>query len=327
MTGATGFLGGHLVRALLERGDSVRALGRNPEKCAELARLGAEVITADLRDRELISDACAGVDRVCHSGALSAPWGQRGDFVETNVTGTANVLAACQRHGARRLIHISSPSVTFDGRDQENLTEQAPFPARFTSIYSETKKQAEDLVNAAGIGAGGKIETVILRPKAIFGPGDTALLPRLLAAARRKRLPRIGPGTNRVDLTYVDNVVEGILAALESPGAIGKTYVLTNGESPMLWDVIRQVLQASGLSSDLRRISLPAAYCAAAILEAQSAITRREPLLTRYSVLILARTQTYDISAARRDLGYVPRVSIAEGIERTLAAGLEGKAV
>jgi nucleoside-diphosphate-sugar epimerase len=219
-------------------------------------------------------------------------------------------------HGVRRLAYISSPSVVFDGTDQVDLTELAPYPKRFTSIYSKTKKLGEDLVNAA---RGSGPETVILRPKAIFGPGDTALLPRLLLAARRNRLPQIGDGLNRVDLTYVDNVVDGTLAALDSPRVVGKTYTLTNGESPLLWEVIREVLRRSGLRADLRQIPVSVAYSAAAVMEAASAFTRREPLLTRYSVLILARTQTYDISAARRDLGYAPRISIAEGVERTVS--------
>jgi len=320
VTGATGFLGTHLARALLSQGDTVVAVGRNPDRCAELAGLGAQVVSADLRDANAISMACAGVDRVCHSGALSSPWGARKDFQETNVSGTANVIAGCMVHGVRRLVYISSPSVVFNGADQVDLTEQAPYPNRFTSVYSETKKLGEDLVNGAR-DSGSGLETVILRPKAIFGPGDSALLPRLLAAAKRNRLPQIGNGANRVDLTYVDNVVAGTLAALESAHAVGKTYTLTNGESPLLWEVIREVLHRSGLSTGLRQVPLSVAYSAAAMMEAVSMFTCREPLLTRYSVLILARTQTYDISAARRDLGYAPRISIAEGIERTLAAG------
>lgn len=318
VTGATGFLGMNLVRALLDRGESVRASGRDREKLAVLAEMGAETVAADLRDRPAIDAACAGVDRVCHSGALSAPWGARREFEAINVGGTANVIAGCLEHGVRRLVYISSPSVLFDGRDQENLTDAAPYPARFVSVYSETKKWGEDQVKAAN----GRMETVVLRPKAMFGPGDASLLPRLLSAARRHRLPQIGSGENRVDLTYVENVVDGTLGALDSGSAVGGTYTLTNGESPRLWDVIRSVLKSAGLSADLRRVPLSIAYGAATLMEAHSAVTRREPLLTRYSVLILARTQTYDISAARRDLGYAPRISIAEGLERTLAGGL-----
>lgn len=164
------------------------------------------------------------------------------------------------------------------------------------------------------------METVILRPKAIFGPGDTSLLPRLLVAAQSNRLPQIGNGANRVDLTYVDNVVNAILSALERSEVAGGVYTITNGESPCLWDVIRYVLRELGLNDRLRRVPYAAAYAAAACMEAKSALTGREPLLTRYTVAVLGRTQTYDISAARRDLHYTPQVSVANGIERTIAA-------
>jgi nucleoside-diphosphate-sugar epimerase len=272
------------------------------------------VMQADLRDREAMLAACAGREAVCHAGALSAPWGPRSNFEAINVGGTENIIAGCRASGVRRLLYVSSPSVVFNGRDQTGLTEDAPYPSRFVSVYSETKKRGEDLVHQAA----GDMETVILRPKAIFGPGDTSLLPRLLETAKRNRLPQIGNGENRVDLTYIENVVDAILLALASAKAVGKTYTITNGESPRLWEVIRSVLGALGCNTNLRKIPLPAAYAAASLMEAQSVFTRREPLLTRYSVLILARTQTYNIEAAQADLGYAPRVSLAEGIERTV---------
>ncbi|HLJ54300.1 MAG TPA: NAD-dependent epimerase/dehydratase family protein, partial [Chthonomonadaceae bacterium] len=223
VTGATGFLGGCLARALLARGDSVVALGRDAARCAALARAGAEVVRADLRDSAAVSAACMGIDRVCHAGALSAPWGRRAEFQETNVVGTANVIAGCAAHDVRRLVYVSSPSAVFDGRDHAGVTERAPYPKRFASAYSESKKLAEDLVNAERDAGAGRLETVIVRPKAVFGPGDTSLLPRLLAAARRGRLPQIGSGANRVDLTYVDNVADALISALDSPASAGNT--------------------------------------------------------------------------------------------------------
>jgi nucleoside-diphosphate-sugar epimerase len=168
------------------------------------------------------------------------------------------------------------------------------------------------------VNAATDLPAVILRPKAIFGPGDHALLPRLIAAARAGRLPQIGDGQNRVDLTYVENVVHAVLLALDSEVAIGKTYTITNDEHPLLWEVIRDVLTRLGLSTRLRRIPLSLAFIAATLMEWGAAFTRQEPWLTRYSVGLLARTQTYDISAAKRDLGYAPRVTVAEGLDRTL---------
>ncbi|MBV9790121.1 MAG: NAD-dependent epimerase/dehydratase family protein [Chloroflexi bacterium] len=317
VTGGTGFLGRHLARALLQHDHRVHLLGRNFTQSADLLSLGAQPVPVDLRDRAATIAACEGMDAVFHVGALSAPWGHRADFFAINVDGTANVIAGCQRHDVGQLIYVSSPSVVFDGRDHWNLAEAAPYPRRFASIYSLTKKLGEDLVNQA---AGTRLPAVILRPKAIFGPGDTSLLPRLIDAARRGRLPQIGDGRNLVDLTYVDNVVQALLLVLSAPAAVGRTYTITNGEHVPLWQVIRTVLQHQGLSTKLRRVPLNVALLAAAIMEARAAITGREPLLTRYSAAILARTQTYSISAAQRDLHYAPQISVAEGITRTLAA-------
>lgn len=313
VTGGTGFLGKHLATALLEGGHQVHILGRNFAQAEALIAQGAKPIVADLRDKPAVYAACAAMDVVYHVGALSAPWGKRTDFYDINVGGTEAVLAGCQAHGVRRLIYVSSPSVIFNGRDQYSVSEDVGYPHRFTSIYALTKKLGEDRVNAAS-----GLETVIFRPKAIFGPGDQALLPRLIAAARQKRLPQIGDGRNLVDLTYVENVVSALLLARETPTVVGKTYTITNDEHIPLWDVVRSILKRLHLSTHLRQLPLSVVLAAASFMEMRATLTGREPLLTRYSALILARTQTYDISAARRDLLYTPRISVAEGIERTL---------
>jgi 2-alkyl-3-oxoalkanoate reductase len=315
VTGGSGFLGQHLARALLDQGHQVRLMGRDMAPARGLIAAGAQPIVADLRDQPAVIAACAGADVVYHVGALSAPWGRRDDFYAINVGGTAAVLAGCRSHAVRRMIYVSSPSVVFDGRDHRNLTEAAPYPRRFASVYSRTKKLGEDLVNA-----GSWCESVIVRPKAIFGPGDRSLLPRMIAAARQGRLPQIGDGRNLVDLTYVENVADALVLALDAKAAAGKTYMITNDEHVRLWDVIRTVLRRLSIPSNLRRVPLALALAAASLMECRAALTGREPLLTRYSAAILGRTQTYDISAARRDLGYRPRISVADGIERTLAA-------
>jgi nucleoside-diphosphate-sugar epimerase len=317
VTGGTGFLGQHLAEALLARGHKTYMLGRNFEQAGvrELIARGAISIIADLRDRFAVEAACEGKDVICHAGALSAPWGKRNDFYEINVGGTEGVIAGCREYGVRRLIYISSPSVVFDGNDQSFVSEDVPYPRRFASIYSLTKKLGEDRVNEAGARG---LQTVILRPKAIFGPGDQALLPRLIAAAKQRRLPQIGNGQNLVDLTYVENVVHAILLALDSTAVVGKTYTVTNDEHVRLWDVIRYVLGQLNLSTHLRQIPLSLALSAASLMEIRAALVGREPLLTRYSAAILARNQTYDISSVKRDLHYAPCVSIDKGIANTL---------
>jgi len=314
VTGGTGFVGRRLARALMARDHHVRLGGRDFSGIADLLAAGATRCAFNLADREAVQAACAGADAVMHVGALSAAWGPRSDFVAANITGTEAVIEACRAARVKRLVHVSSPSVVFAGRDLLDITEAAPYPARFSSDYAWSKKIAEERVAASGL------PYVIIRPKAIFGPGDRALLPRLLAVARRGRLPQIGDGRNRVDLTYVDNVVHSLLCALESDAALGRTYHITNDEHPVLWDVIRALLADLHLPAPRMTLPLSVALAAASGMQAAARLTGREPLLTRYAVEILARTQTYDISAARRDLGYAPVVSLADGIARTLAA-------
>ena len=314
VTGASGFLGSHVVRALVARGLSVTAHGRS----ASRLDFGPDVrvCQGDLANLPLLTEAATGCDAVVHCAALSAPWGDPREFVATNVAGTANLLTAARSAGVRRLVHISSPAVIFDGRDQHHLRDDAPYPPSFSSHYARSKQLAEQLVSAADA----SFETVILRPKAIYGDGDRALVPRLLRAAREGRLRQIGNGANVVDVTHVDDVVQSIECALDTTDGVGGTFLITGGEHVPLWTMIRELLEGVGLRYPTRRIALPVALAAAAAMETLAAITRREPALTRYSALILARTQTYDIARARMLLGYAPRVTAEVGLARTIDA-------
>jgi nucleoside-diphosphate-sugar epimerase len=320
LTGATGFLGSHTANKLLEHRHTVFLLGRNFDRddlrIQWLIKRGAQPIQADLRNRAAVVAACAGMDAVIHAGALSAAWGPKAEFEAVNVDGTKAVIDGCCQGGVGRLIHISSPAVMFTGADHIEADESWPYAPVFSSHYAATKKQAEVLVNNAHAGG---LPTVILRPKAIFGPGDRALLPRLLAAARAGRLRQFGSGENRVDLTCVENVAHAIVLALEARAAVGHTYFITNDEHVLLWPIIRRLLQSLHLPHRLKPLSIPVAMAAATLMEWRAGFTGREPLLTRYSVGVLARTQTYKIAAARRDLSYAPIISVEEGINRTLA--------
>lgn len=312
VTGGTGFLGRHIAEDLLAAGHEVAILGRDFREVGALLARGVAPLRCDLRDAAAVGEACRGRDAVVHAGALSAPWGPPDVFRAVNVGGTAAVLEGCARHGVGRLVSISSPAVVFTGDDHHGTTEAAPYPARFTSAYAASKAAGEQLVRAAAVPA------VILRPKAVFGPGDRALLPRVIAAARAGRLVQVGAGNNLVDLTYVTNVAHAVTLALTSPTAVGRTYTITNDEHVDLWPLLRQVLRRLGIDDRLRVVPLSLMLAVATGMEARAALTGREPLLTRYSVAILGRTQTYDISAARHDLGYAPRVTVAEGVERTM---------
>lgn len=326
VTGATGFLGGHLVRRFLDMGQPVRATGRNLNVGLEIQAAGADFRPVDLRDLVSVISACEGVSAVVHGGALSSAWGRYKDFYDINVRGTENVIEGCVTHGIERLVYISSPSVMTRPEAQFGLRESDAFPESFVSMYSETKKLAEDRVKAA---PSNKLRSVILRPKAIYGPGDNAIFPRLVEAASKKRLPIIGDGEAVTNLTHVNDVVEAIILALTRDEAIGNTYVITGGEDVRMWDVIKEVVTRVGHEAPSKRLSLNKAMFAAKAMEFLWRILRLpgEPLLTTYKVGILGMSQTYDISAARRDLRYTPRVTMKQGIDNTLDSLRSGQGI
>ncbi len=314
VTGASGFLGSHVVRALASQGVAVHAQGRDASRLSFAGNV--RICRFALADTAALNAAAAGCDAIVHAAALSAPWGARQDFVDANVSGTANVIAAARGNRVRRLVHVSSPAVIFDGHDQHLVDDTAPYPVRLTSEYARTKRAAEELVRAASA----ELETLIIRPKAIYGAGDRALVPRLVRAAQRGALPQIGNGTNAVDVTHVDDVVHAIECALGATAGIGETFLVTGGEHVSLWAMIRELLAGIGLPLPRGTVPIGVALAAASAMEAVAAITGREPTLTRYSAQILARTQTYDISRARQRLGYAPRVTCSDGLARTIDA-------
>lgn len=313
VTGATGFLGGHLVRTALQRGLKVRALGRNAAVGLQLQEAGADFFPVDLRDAKSVTQACLAVKQVVHCGALSSAWGRRRDFYDTNVTGTANVIAGCREHRVERLVHISSPSVLSRFEPQFDLDEDAGFPQRFVSLYSETKAQAEKLVSQASADG---LSTVILRPKAIYGPGDTAIFPRIIRLLSTGKMPIIGDGACATNITHVLDVVQSIFQALAVDEAVGEIFLITGGEEVNLWDVIGTIADTLGYARPTRQITTAKAMRIGALLEFLWRTLRLpgEPPLTRYKVTVMACSQTYSIDRARQILGYQPQVSWSDGV-------------
>jgi 2-alkyl-3-oxoalkanoate reductase len=314
VTGATGFLGASVCRALVARGERVVAVGRSFDRFALESPLCVRV-RADLNDAGALLEACRGVETVIHSAALSSPWGSREDFLRVNVAGTQQVVRSAREAGVRRVVYVSSSSVVFDNRDRFGVTEALPTPRAFLSYYTESKALAETVLRNAR-----DIETVVLRPRGIFGPGDTSLLPRLLRLAVAGELRVIGDGKNIQDLTYVDNVVDALLLARHASAAVGRTYFVTNDEPVSLWDFLKHCLAGLGVRPPRRHVPLRVAYGLATLLEALHRLVPRlgEPKLTRYTVALLGRGQTFDIAAARRDLDYRPRVDMGEALARTV---------
>lgn len=317
VTGGGGFLGGAIVRRLVADGVAVRSFSRG--RYAELEALGVASFQGDLGDADAVMRAVDGCDAVFHVAAKAGVWGDARDYERINVTGTEHVLAACRRAGVPRLVHTSSPSVVFDGRDEEGADGSLPYPSRFLCDYPRTKALAERAVLDANDAT---LSTVALRPHLIWGPGDPHLVPRIIERARAGRLRLVGDGSNLVDSVYVDNAADAHLAALArlSPDAAcaGRAYFITNAEPVPMAELINGILGAAGLPPVTKRISPRVAYGVGATLEAAYRLLGRrdEPLMTRFVARQLATAHWFDPEPARRDLGYEPRVSIAEGLER-----------
>lgn len=322
VTGAGGFLGRYIVEALLAQGDQVRGLARS--EYPQLQSLGVEMIRGDVADRETVTFACQGIDCVFHVASRVGIWGPWRKYYAANVVGTQNVVEACRACGVGRLVFTSSPSVTFDGRDQCGVDESAPYPKTWLANYPQSKAMAEQTVLAADDLRG--LRTCALRPHLVWGPRDHHLTAKLLERAKSGRLRRVGDGANLVDMIYVENAAEGHLRAADalerplaegsSPG--GRAYFLSQGSPVNCWEWIDEILALVKLPPVRKSVSLAAARRVGLACEALWKITgqRSEPPMTRFLASQLASSHWFDISAARRDLGFKPRVSTVEGMER-----------
>jgi nucleoside-diphosphate-sugar epimerase len=298
-------------------GLEVTALGRNRALGAELSSEGIRFDTVDLRDREATARSLDGQDVVFHCAALAAPWGRFRDFYEANVVGTQNVIAACKRFSPERLVHVSSPSVYMEARDRVGIREDDPLPRRPANAYAATKRMAEEEVDAA-FGAG--LPTITLRPQGLFGPGDTTVFPRLIRANEAGGIPGIRKRQAWIDITYVDNAVDALVCCLDAPRhAFGRHYNISNCEARPLMSLLADLFRRLERPMRVRPLSLFTARAVARGMELSAFITGREPKLTRYAVDLLAFSRTLDISAARRDLGFRPLVSLDEGLDRFAA--------
>ena len=323
VTGGGGFLGQALCRGLVERGHEVASFNRG--HYPQLDALGVRQLRGDLADRDAVISAAQGCDAIFHNAAKAGAWGSRDSYHRANVVGTDNVLAACRAHGIGRLVYTSTPSVTHRATRPVagGSADDVPYGEHFKAPYASTKAIAEKAVLAAN---GPELATVALRPRLIWGPGDAQLLPRLAQRAHAGRLRLVGDGSNLIDTTYIDNAAQAHFDAFDhlAPGAscAGRAYFISNGEPRPVREIVNALLAAVGAPPVTKTLPFPLAYAIGAACEAAWTLLplRGEPPLTRFLAEQLATTHWYDMGPARRDFGYVPRVSIAEGLERLAAA-------
>lgn len=314
VTGGSGFIGSHVARDLVAQGHDVIATGRDRARLSALEAVGCRVIAADLSADDL-NALVDGRDAVVHCAARAAPWGARSAFWNDNVVATERLVEATQRGGSvRRFVFVSSPSIYFQPQDQLQITEAFTPPVRWLTAYAETKWVSECRVLAAP-----EIGPVVIRPRAVFGPGDAAIVPRLMTVAQSGFFPLPGGGAAWTDVTYIDNVVDAIAQALiGGEEVVGKSFNITNGESIRIRDLLERLFAALKVSPRFVTIPRGLAFGLAGMTEriAQGLGVKAEPRLTRYGIGLLGYSQTLSIEAARRSLGYAPRVSIDEGIAR-----------
>jgi 2-alkyl-3-oxoalkanoate reductase len=317
VTGGGGFVGGYIVDRLLARGYSVRSLGRSPQ--ADLAAKGVDVVCGDLTDADVVQSACQGMDAVFHVAARAGVWGSWESYYQPNVIGTQNVVNACRAQGVGRLIYTSTPSVVFNRKAISGGDETLPYGRDWLCHYAQTKAIAEKALLAANSET---LKVVALRPHLIFGPGDPHLLPRVIESVRAGRLKIVGEGTNRVDVSYVGNVADAHLNALDALAlgeAAGKAYFISQGEPVELWPWLNSILQSLGHPPLRKKIPLPLAYGLGALFEGLWKLLRRQddPPITRFVAVELAKDHYFDISAAKHDLGYAPSISMQVAIMQT----------
>ncbi|MGB0416939.1 MAG: NAD-dependent epimerase/dehydratase family protein [Coraliomargarita sp.] len=319
VTGGGGFVGGYIVSLLLDRGYSVRSIGRSPQP--ELEAKGVEALQVDLTDAEAVKTAVAGMDAVFHVAAKAGVWGSWDSYYQANVIGTGNVVQACKAHGVERLVYTSTPSVVFNRQSISGLDESMPYGRDWLCSYAHTKAIAEQEALGASCDS---LKVVALRPHLIFGPGDPHLLPRVIASATSGRLKIVGEGDSRVDVSYVADVAAAHLNAfdaLESGQGAGKAYFISQGEPVELWPWVNGILGALGHQPLRKKIPLKFAFAVGWVCETVWSVFGRsgEPPITRFVAVELAKDHYFDISAARRDLGYAPSISMDAAVQATIS--------
>jgi nucleoside-diphosphate-sugar epimerase len=313
VTGGSGFIGGALIERLRSEGWELRALARSERAAERVRELGAEAAMGDLDDRASLRAAAEGCELAFHAAAKVEDWGDPADFERLNVRGTQNVIDACREAGVRRLVHVGTEAALMVGQPLVNVDESAPLRPDSVALYSSSKAKAEQLVRSAN---GNGLETVVVRPRFVWGRGDTTLLPALVEMVRSGRFRWVGGGRQLTATTHVDNTVEGLwLGATKAPA--GGVYFVTDGEPVVFREFLTRMLGTQGVTIPDKSVPPVLARMAAAAAERIWRVLKRpgSPPLTRFAVWVSSQECTIDISHAERELGYRPVISREAGLE------------
>jgi nucleoside-diphosphate-sugar epimerase len=317
VTGATGLLGGHVTRLLLARGERPRVLVRPGDEPGPLARTGVDVRVGDLGDRGALRAAVDGVQRVVHCAARTGPWGPEEQYEATNVRGLQALVEEAQAAGVRRIVHVSS--ITVHGNDVHGTVDETAPLRGAPNPYSRSKVAGERLLERLVRDAGAPV--TVVRPGWIYGPGDRASFGRFAALIEQRRMILVGSGSNHVPLVYVADAAEGVLLAAEAEHAVGRSYLLVNDEPVTQHDFVAAIAAGLGVPEPTRRVPYRVGLALGAAAETAARVARRRepPPVMRYGLQLLGGENRFLIGRARRELGFAPRVGLAEGISRSIA--------
>jgi nucleoside-diphosphate-sugar epimerase len=312
VTGGSGFIGGVLIRRLRAEGVDVSALARSEGSERKVAAAGAEPARGDLDDVDAMAAAAEGCDLAFHAAAALGEWGRREDFERGNVQGTRNALEAARRAGVRRFVHVGTEAALLAGEPLVNVDETAPLRPDSKALYPSTKAQAEQAVREAN---GNGLETIVVRPRLVWGVGDTTILPGIADAVKSGRFRWIGGGRHLTSTTHVDNTVEGLWLGA-TRGRPGEVYFVTDGDPVVFRDFVTELLATQGVTAPDKESPPAVVRTMAPVLEGLWSVLGRKgpPPVTRLTYWLSAQECTIDISKAREELGYVPVKTRDEGM-------------
>lgn len=314
VTGATGFLGKYIINELTEHGYDVVAFGRNEEIGKNLEKNKKVIFfKGDFTDNEKLSEAIKNVSGIIHAGGLSTVWGKWQDFYNANVKSTENILKLCREYSIKKLVFISSPSIYAGDKNQLNVKEEDAPNENNLNFYIKSKIEAEKKIREYN-----DIPSVILRPRGLFGIGDTSVIPRLLHLNETRGIPVFGKGEQYIDVTCVENVALAVRLALENENAIGQVYNITNDEPMMFKDVLELFFRKTGIKGKYVKRNYFLAKFLVSIIEKIYLIAGidKEPPFTKYTLYLMRYSQTLCIEKAKKELGYKPKMTVVEGVKK-----------